>query len=94
MEFIKWKVCNKNKINKIIIKLFLTFRFSTYETQAKLSQEINSNTKFKEFKEELTGWINKLEGVLLGEPILVNYSTVLTNQLENLKVITNYYFIV
>lgn len=61
------------------------FRFSSYETQAKLSQETNSNTKFKESKEELTGWINKLEGVLLGEPVLMNYSNVLTNQLEQLK---------
>lgn len=62
------------------------FRFSTYEVQAKLSQETNSNTKFKESKEELTGWINKLEGVLLGEPVLMNYSNILNNQLEQLKV--------
>ncbi|XP_050057098.1 dystrophin, isoforms A/C/F/G/H isoform X3 [Aphis gossypii] len=63
----------------------LNEKFSTYEIQAKLSQETNSNTKFKESKEELTGWINKLEGVLLGEPVLMNYSNVLTNQLEQLK---------
>lgn len=64
---------------------FFFFRFSSYEIQAKLSQETNSNIKFKESKEELTGWINKLEGVLLGEPVLMNYSKVLTNQLEQLK---------
>ncbi|XP_025206146.1 dystrophin, isoforms A/C/F/G/H-like [Melanaphis sacchari] len=63
----------------------LNEKFSAYEIQAKLSQETNSNTKFKESKEELMGWINKLEGVLLGEPILMNYSKVLTNQLEKLK---------
>lgn len=64
----------------------LMFRFSTYEVQAKLSQETNSNLQFKESKEDLTGWINKLEGVLLGEPVQINYSKVLTNQLEQLKV--------
>lgn len=62
------------------------FRFSTYEVQAKLSQETNSNLQFKESKEDLTGWINKLEGVLLGEPVQINYSKFLTNQLEQLKV--------
>lgn len=66
--------------------IIIIFRFSTYEVQAKLSQETNSNTKFKESKEELTGWINKLEGVLLGEPVLMNYSKILNNQLEQLKV--------
>lgn len=68
------------------------FRFSTFEIQAKLSQETNSNTKFKESKDELTGWINKLEGVLLGEPVLINYSTILTNQLEQLKVRIKYFY--
>lgn len=62
------------------------FRFSTYEVQAKLSQETNFNTQFKESKEDLTGWINKLEGILLGEPVQINYPKVLTNQLEQLKV--------
>lgn len=51
-----------------------------------MSQETNSNTKFKDSKKDLAGWINKLEGVLLGEPVQINYSTVLTNQLEQLKV--------
>lgn len=69
---------------------YFIFRFSAYETQAKLSQETNSNTKFKESKDELTGWINKLEGVLLGEPVLMNHSTILTNQLEQLKVRLRY----
>lgn len=71
----------------------MIFRFATYEVQAKLSQETNSNTKFKESKEDLTGWINKLEGVLLGEPVLMNYSTVLTSQLEQLKVNLNIFFL-
>lgn len=66
--------------------MIFIFRFSAYEVQAKLSQETNSNTKFKESKEELTGWINKLEGVLLGEPVFMNYSKILSNQLEELKV--------
>lgn len=66
------------------------FRFSNYEVQAKLSQETNSNTKFKESKEELTGWINKLEGVLLGEPVLITYSNVLASQLDQLKVKIKY----
>jgi len=76
------KLIQKNTPHFTII---FYFRFSTYEIQAKLSQETNSNIKFKESKEELTGWINKLEGVLLGEPVLMNYSKVLTNQLEQLK---------
>lgn len=66
------------------------FRFSNYEVQAKLSQETNSNMKFKESKEELTGWINQLEGVLLGEPVLMTYSNVLTSQLDQLKVKIKY----
>jgi len=45
-----------------------------------------------ESKDELTGWINKLEGVLLGEPVLMNYSTVLTNQLDQLMVKKKLYF--
>ncbi|XP_050442847.1 dystrophin-like isoform X2 [Adelges cooleyi] len=63
----------------------LNEKFSMYEEQAKLSQETNSNTKFKESKEELAGWINELEGVLLGEPVLMNDSSVLSKQLEQLK---------
>lgn len=51
-----------------------------------MSQETNSNTKFKDSKKDLAGWINKLEGVLLGEPVQINYSIILTNQLEQLKV--------
>lgn len=78
-------VVNSKNIVHFSIFFFLSFRFSSYEIQAKLSQETNSNTKFKESKEELTGWINQLEGVLLGEPVLMNYSKVLTNQLEQLK---------
>lgn len=84
LEFFERKVCINSKINFTFFNKFF-FRFSTYEIQAKLSQETNSNSKFKESKEELTGWINKLEGVLLGEPVLMNYSKVLTNQLEQLK---------
>ncbi|KAF0754074.1 dystrophin-like [Aphis craccivora] len=76
----------RNEVEKCLTSWnTLNEKFSSYETQAKLSQETNSNTKFKESKEELTGWINKLEGVLLGEPVLMNYSNVLTNQLEQLK---------
>lgn len=70
----------------------LFFRYTISEMQAKLSQESNCNTKFMESKDDLTGWINKLEGVLLGEPVLMNYSTVLTNQLDQLKVKINYIF--
>ncbi|XP_022178731.1 dystrophin, isoforms A/C/F/G/H-like isoform X1 [Myzus persicae] len=76
----------RNEVEKCVSSWSsLNEKFSTYEIQAKLSQETNSNSKFKESKEELTGWINKLEGVLLGEPVLMNYSKVLTNQLEQLK---------
>ncbi|XP_026807467.1 dystrophin-like [Rhopalosiphum maidis] len=76
----------RNEVEKCISSWsILNEKFSAYEIQAKLSQETNSNTKFKESKEELTGWINKLEGVLLGEPVLMNYSKVLTSQLEQLK---------
>lgn len=85
-----WSILNEKFVVRFFFKdnycIILICRFSTCEVQAKLSQETNSNTKFKESKEELTGWINKLEGVLLGEPVLMNCSTVLTNQLEQLKV--------
>lgn len=82
--------CIQLKTYYLFIQLF--FRYAINEIQARLSQENNCNAKFIESKDELTGWINKLEGVLLGEPVLMNYSTVLTNQLDQLKVKINYIF--
>ncbi|VVC26815.1 Hypothetical protein CINCED_3A012694 [Cinara cedri] len=76
----------RNEVQKCLTSWnLLNEKFSNYEIQAKLSQETNSSIKFKESKEELTGWINKLEGILLGEPVLMTYSRVLINQLDQLK---------
>lgn len=99
--FNSWNLLNEKYVEnyerqrkKLSLIIVLIFRFSTYEVQAKLSQETNSNTKFKESKEDLTGWINKLEGVLLGEPVVMNYSRVLTKQLDQLKVKIEYYLVI